>query len=1640
MIFSGTREAHGGGFNTLKGGGAGAAAGFAATRTGPGLWLSVLVLLLVLALPTRPVGAQGGPPQGLAAKVEILSQLGDRSTGTKGAAAAADFIEQEFERLGFEEVGRQRFGLTILHHESTTLQVGETGTPVALHPLRANAVSPGTVAPPGLEGPLVYVGPGTLADFNGKTIEGAIVLMDMDSGKRWRNAAAYGAKALIYLDRGPTAKSFFDDKFELTPIDFPRFWMTAEEVRAVLGEPGARADGVLSETVRLVSRTAWQETEAENVYCLIPGANQQLQEEIIVVEAFYDSRALVTGLSPGADEALGTATLLELAAALKSNPPERPILLVASAGHDQTLAGMREMIWSLRIRSRELRVMQKDLDTVLDRSRAMTEVLDKFMREGLAGVADHRELQAALDDRIKTDVDLTSQELMRLRLRREPGDDELIRELAARRLLLRQLAWRESLADLSKTESGMLEELAPLAIKGHQRVTAEIKKELRYLKSAQIFRNALSTGEIKTMFSLHLSSQGDGVGAFNQGWLYPIQDSVNRVASYSNLDDTLEQAALKVEADGDWGSLYVDTLRPNRLRTWDSHFIDRPYLGGEVSSLAGFLGVSLVTINDARRYWGTPYDTPGTMDMAFAERQSRMVCGLIQAVAKAPSLEMETPLANGFSTVHGRANFIRHGELFPDQPALGTTIMAFQGSVRYYATVDSLGRFMVKGVADKKHVVHKVILEGYRFDNETGRVIWAIDKGQTGKDAYRVRMQRRTMETDLVMFTCRQTTIFNLLEPRSFRYMTRINLLDARLEASPLRYWWSRIDTRESVLLSLYLEPGTRLKLTLADSVLRKNLILLNASAETPLGIGYLIDDWPTIPNTDYRTARDMWTLLEPRIANLESHGIFNEKIRALQQDGLAALQQSEEDLGQKIYDSSSEAAAKSWALASRVYDSVEKTQKDVLFGVLFYIALFVPFAFCMERLLFSYADINRRILAFLSILLILIVVIYHVHPAFQLAYSPTVVILAFFIMGLSLVVTLIIFFRFEEEMVRLQKRASQVSATEMNRWQAFMAAFFLGVSNLRRRRLRTALTCTTLIILTFTIMSFTSVQSLRHVARILYTKNPAYQGLLLKNANWRNLPPDALETMTNAFSRESLVAPRVWLEGEDRSRPVQIPVRLGPKTYQAQGLLGLTAEEAEVSHLDRILVGGRWFNPEDRQAVLLPQALAEELGLDPKAPSGTVELWNAPYEVVGVFSGRGLQEQVDLDGEPLTPVTFPGEANLQLTEVELEAMESGDDFRTIQSRYQHIAGDLTVIVPARTLLAAGGGFKSLAVKPDVEASLQDKAESLVDRFKLTLFVGEGDGTYLYQASDTLSYSGVPNIVIPILISVFIVLNTMIGSVYERKREIGIYTSVGLAPSHVSFLFIAESLAFAVLSVVLGYLLAQGTSRIFAGTALWAGITVNYSSLAGVAAMLLVFLVVLVSVIYPSRVAAEIAIPDVNRSWTMPEATDNLLEVALPVLVKTREFRGLGGYMLTYFQAHREVSHGLFSTGDIDLLYQCDLIQAGRHIEEACQTGSCEGLTCLHFRSLVWLAPFDFGIMQAVDTEFAPSLSDHGYLEIKVRLERRAGEANAWRRINKAFINQLRKQLLVWRSLNEEAHAEYERVLDKYEEGIATPK
>ncbi|MUM77095.1 FtsX-like permease family protein [Pseudodesulfovibrio sp. F-1] len=1648
-------------------------------------WLLALASLVLLAPAAL---AASGMPGGLHGDfVRRLAELGDRSPGTPGAARAAAMVEAEFSRLFPGALtGRQTFRVPVVAAGGAELRVMGTGRSAGLRQLRVNAMSPGAVAPPGLRGPLLYVGQGEIKDFNGLDVEGAVVLMDMDSGKNWSNAAMLGARSLIFLgeasDGGPSPRSLFDSKFELTPLDFPLFWMDVEQARTLFGQDVASGGPRRLATVQLASRAAWRGVSAENVYCLVPGSDPDLAGQTLILEAFYDATALAAGDGPGADEGVSIATLMDVAAELSGTRPKRSVMLVATAGKGSAQAGMREFTWALVTKGARLKERRDDLDIRVREAARTIEILDMgdpFDAQAMADAADRALVKRAIKAVVRDREDDLTNELMRLRLQSQaermgmeagprgggdhamgerPGHEAMaeaarqdrIRHLAAQRIMLKRLNWVHSTVasfPLGDEERLVLAEFVAPARAYQAAILKDATGQLEDIRSARALRDAIGERSIAAHVSLYLSSHGDGVGGFDKGWLHDLMPSVNRTAFFRPLDTVMKRAVKDVTPHRpDVAALFKDTLRPGR-RAWQSYLPDMPELGGEPMALAGFPGLTLATVHDARPAWGTPYDRPERVNFAFAGKQAALVRTLVRALADQPIDNAGERANSHFVTLEGRANLLRKGEIFPDRPGTDMVVLASQWQTLNYGMVDTAGRFRIPGFADRKVSYHKAVIEALRFDDKTGLAVWAVDKPKTGKDSYRVKLSRAVQGTDLTLFSCTQTTLFNLVDPRSFRYLYIPTLIDGRTEAPPVSYWYSRLDTRSSTLGTLFLEPDTPIKLTLSDSVLDKKVLLLNADPEHPQGLGYIARLWPVIPLTEFRAARDMWSLLDPRIDNLEDKGIVNERIRTLRRQGDDDLRRAEVYREQKRWDRFVEASRASLAKASRVYGDVDKTQKDVLLGVLFYVALFVPFAYCMERLFFSYADIKKRIAAFLGFLILIIGVVYFVHPAFQLTYSPLVVILAFFILALSLLVSLIIFMRFEREMVELQKRSSHIKLTGISPMAAFGAAFVLGVGNLKRRPVRTFLTFATLVILTFTIMNFTTVKSVRQKGWANFSATATYEGLMLKYINWQDVPLEALSAVENAFEGSGVVAPRAWYDTgltSDKSRAPLIPVFLGDRESPGRGMVGLSHREPEVSGLDRILVKGRWFREDERFAVILPERMAGQLGADPEDPArSTVTIWGIPMTLVGVFSDDGLRLNPDLDGEPMTPIVFPNVAASQLSEVEAEAIEEGQDIVTTASRYQHIPDYETILVPARTLLSLGGcagRLKGIAVKPHAgEAAITG---DLGDRFGMLLFRGSSTGTSLYYAADAVSYSGMANIMIPLGIAVLIVLNTMIGSVYERKPEIAVYTSVGLAPPHVAFLFIAEALAFAVISVVVGYLLAQGASAVLAGTPLWEGMTANYSSTAGVAAMLLVMAVVLVSAMYPARVAASIAIPDVNRSWTMPRAVGDELTVVLPFLIKLGEMSSAGGFLRQYYLAHHDVSHGAFCTDDM----QCNFLDLE---EQEARTGLLAGVAdrvtipddmCFSMSLRVWLAPFDFGVRQKVRLVFCPSDLYAGFRQVKVVIQREAGEFKAWENLNRNFINDLRKQLLAWRSLDEVAVGHYAADLDSVKRDTAMGK
>ena len=79
----------------------------------------------------------------------------------------------------------------------------------------------------------------------------------------------------------------------------------------------------------------------------------------------------------------------------------------------------------------------------------------------------------------------------------------------------------------------------------------------------------------------------------------------------------------------------------------------------------------------------------------------------------------------------------------------------------------------------------------------------------------------------------------------------------------------------------------------------------------------------------------------------------------------------------------------------------------------------------------------------------------------------------------------------------------------------------------------------------------------------------------------------------------------------------------------------------------------------------------------------------------------------------------------------------------------------------------------------------------------------------------------------------------------------------------------------------------------------------------------------------------------------------------------------------------------------------------------------------------MWLAPFDQGVVQQTVLVIAPG-SDPHYCDIDVQLDLEAGDLATWHRVVRTFIDDVRKQFLVWRTLNGDDRRHYAEQLSRW--------
>ena len=185
-----------------------------------------------------------------------------------------------------------------------------------------------------------------------------------------------------------------------------------------------------------------------------------------------------------------------------------------------------------------------------------------------------------------------------------------------------------------------------------------------------------------------------------------------------------------------------------------------------------------------------------------------------------------------------------------------------------------------------------------------------------------------------------------------------------------------------------------------------------------------------------------------------------------------------------------------------------------------------------------------------------------------------------------------------------------------------------------------------------------------------------------------------------------------------------------------------------------------------------------------------------------------------------------------------------------------------------------------------------------------------------------------------------------------------------------------------------------------------AALDLNYSSLAGVGACILVMIMTLASAYYPARKATEIGVPDIERRWKLPPTKEASVTLELPFTVSPREAQGLVAFLKEYLDSHVDVSVGSFYVENV---------RAGRDVAGHNGTG---------VTAQFWLTPFDLGVSQHT-TFILRVIEGMDVCGVHVRLERLSGDAGSWRRANGHFMTDMRSQFLIWRNLTPDTRSEY---------------
>ncbi|MEO6435892.1 MAG: ABC transporter permease, partial [Tepidisphaeraceae bacterium] len=702
-------------------------------------------------------------------------------------------------------------------------------------------------------------------------------------------------------------------------------------------------------------------------------------------------------------------------------------------------------------------------------------------------------------------------------------------------------------------------------------------------------------------------------------------------------------------------------------------------------------------------------------------------------------------------------------------------------------------------------------------------------------------------------------------------------------------------------------------------------------------------------------------------------------------------------------------------------------------------------------RLLLASPNVYKQIAGIAGIFAVMTLALWGFHPAFKISASPLIIILAFAIILMSCVVIFVVYNKFDAELKRIS--TGRGTATGVAGASVLMSAVLLGIANMRKRKFRTVLTSLTIVLITFAVLCFTSTT--RYVGTAVDATGVAtsHPGILLRQRGFRPMPEIVAGQLRAVLADPELklsalpsVVERWW--AVSTSEPNEKYNLSGPaKTIALPAVLGVSPGESKLSRIADVIGPEKFARLEqgEEKVAYLAKPAADALGV---TEGGSIRLGGIDLTVAGVFDPVAFDRDVlTLSGEPLAPLKFiAGQLDAggrKLDDTESESLElGGGGGADAGSNYEHLSSTDFLIVPtkiARQLYKST--LRSVGFRLADETQVKAVSDELTRRFSLAQFAGYDDGVRMVSASNLSSVSGAAEVAIPLMIAGLIIFNTMMGSIAERKREIHVYTSLGLAPFHIGALFVAEAMTYGLIGAVFGYVIGQGAGTILLKLGWLGSVTLNYSGTSAMLTMGLILLIVLLSALIPARLASKIAAPSIERNWRVPLPQNGTITAELPFTINKTAADGALAYLAEFFNDHREGSIGKFASGKVELFTavadgdKTRMEDRGSRMEEEGgddsspssiphPPSSSSSAPAHGLRTSIWLTPFDLGVRQQLELVIHPGAFPDIY-EVQVKLARLSGDDASWYRMNRPFLTELRKQFLQWRSLTPARMMEY---------------